>query len=226
MASRDAKAPQAAIWLQGYDILADIGVRSNVYKVRPKPHDDVPPFMDDEEVCYALKLLDVGEGHELDPEQKKRALRQAQGLLVLHHTNIVHYHRAFFYEGRLCTMTEFAEEGTLHNFIYTIKVRGEKMDDEVTWHIFAQICHGLNMLHKSKLAHGALKTRNLLLFPESLYDHATLRYRCKLTDIAIPELQLHQRLSTLSGSTLRYLAPEVLTRRPSDEKVPYEEGAT
>ena len=46
--------------------------------------------MDDEEVCYALKLLDVGEGHELDPEQKKRALRQAQGLLVLHHTNIVH----------------------------------------------------------------------------------------------------------------------------------------
>jgi hypothetical protein len=33
--------------------------------------------------------------------------------------------------------------------------------------------------------------------------------RCKLTDLGIPELQRRLSLSGLSGSTLRYLAPEV-----------------
>ena len=43
--------------------------------------------------------------------------------------------------------------------------------------------------------------------------------RCKLTDLGIPELQRHIRLSGLSGSTLRYLAPEVLSKQPQDDKV-------
>ena len=79
------------------------------------------------------------------------------------------------------------------------------------WHLFTQVCHGLKKLHDSGVVHRALKSRNLLLFPEELYDHPYLKYRCKLTDLSISELQRRLRLGDLDGSTLRYLAPEVLS---------------
>ena len=212
--------PVAVIRLHGYDILADVGVRptAQVYKVRPKLHEDVPAYMDDEEPCYALKCIDLSE-HSLPTEGKQRAVRETQALLKLQHTNIARYHKAFLSEGLLCVMSEFAEAGTLHHLIYTLKERGQRLSADLTWHLFIQICHGLKKLHDCSIIHRALKTRNLLLFPETLYAHPQLKYRCKLADLGIPELQRHLRLSTLSGSTLRYLAPEVLGKQPQDEKV-------
>ena len=54
---------EPVIRLHGYDILVDVGVRphTHVYKVRPKLHDDVPVYMDDEEPCYALKCIEMNE---------------------------------------------------------------------------------------------------------------------------------------------------------------------
>ena len=100
------------IRLAGYDILADIGVRPNVhvYKVRAKLHDDVPQYMDEEEPCYALKYIELTE-HSLPPEGKQTAVREAQALLSIQHTNIAGYHKAFLHEGKLCYMTEYAESG-------------------------------------------------------------------------------------------------------------------
>ena len=218
MPSSSSRSP--VIRLHGYDILADVGVRptAQVYKVRPKLHEDVPAYMDDEEPCYALKCIDLSE-HSLPTEGKQRAVRETQALLKLQHTNIARYHKAFLSEGLLCVMSEFAEAGTLHHLIYTLKERGQRLSADLTWHLFIQICHGLKKLHDCSIIHRALKTRNLLLFPETLYAHPQLKYRCKLADLGIPELQRHLRLSTLSGSTLRYLAPEVLGKQPQDEKV-------
>ena len=216
MPSSSSRSP--VIRLHGYDILADVGVRptAQVYKVRPKLHEDVPAYMDDEEPCYALKCIDLSE-HSLPTEGKQRAVRETQALLKLQHTNIARYHKAFLSEGLLCVMSEFAEAGTLHHLIYTLKERGQRLSADLTWHLFIQICHGLKKLHDCSIIHRALKTRNLLLFPETLYAHPQLKYRCKLADLGIPELQRHLRLSTLSGSTLRYLAPEVLGKQPQDE---------
>ena len=105
-------------------------------------------------------------------------------------------------------MTEFAEQ-TLHHLIYTMKERQQRLSEDLAWHLFVQTCYGLKELHDSAIVHRALKARNLLLFEEPLFADPVFRYRCKLTDLGIPELQRHLRLSGLSGSTLRYLAPEV-----------------
>ena len=184
--------------MHGYDILADVGVRptAQVYKVRPKLHEDVPAYMDDEEPCYALKCIDLSE-HSLPTEGKQRAVRETQALLKLQHTNIARYHKAFLSEGLLCVMSEFAEAGTLHHLIYTLKERGQRLSADLTWHLFIQICHGLKKLHDCSIIHRALKTRNLLLFPETLYAHPQLKYRCKLADLGIPELQRHLRVRLL-----------------------------
>ena len=111
MPSSSSRSP--VIRLHGYDILADVGVRptAQVYKVRPKLHEDVPAYMDDEEPCYALKCIDLSE-HSLPTEGKQRAVRETQALLKLQHTNIARYHKAFLSEGLLCVMSEFAEAGT------------------------------------------------------------------------------------------------------------------
>ena len=206
--------------LSGYVVLAELGPGPNARtcKVREKPHRDVPPYMDDLEPCFALKCIDLAE-KQLTSEDRARAVQEMQQLLNLQHPQIVRYHRAFLYEGRLCYMTEFAECGTLHHMVYTVKERGRRLPDALVWHLFTQVCHGLKKLHDCQIVHRTLKTRNLLLFPEKLYTHAELKYRCKITDIGIPELQRHLRLSALPGSTLRYLAPEVLGQGPTDEKV-------
>ena len=210
---------EPVIRLHGYDILMDVGLRphTHVYKVRPKLHDDVPVYMDDEEPCYALKCIDMNEP-DLPADGKQRAVREAQALLKLQHPNLVRYHKAFLSEGRLCYMTEFAEQ-TLHHFIYTMKERRERLSEELTWHIFVQVCQGLKKLHDSAIVHRALKARNLLLFVEPLYADPVFKYRCKLTDLGIPELQRHLRLSALSGSTLRYLAPEARPATPPHQRL-------
>lgn len=206
--------------LSGYVVLCEFGrgPHGRCCKVREKPHREVPPYMDDLEPCFALKCIDLAE-QNMSIDGRQRAVQDMQKLLNLQHTNIVRYHRAFLYEGRLCYMTEFAECGTLHHMIHQIKEQGKRLSEGFVWHLFTQICQGLKRLHDHKVAHRAIKTRNLLLFPEELYSHRELKYRCKLTDLGIPELQRHQRLSTLSGSTLRYLAPEILSKGPTDEKV-------
>ena len=193
------------IRLHGYDILSEVSLRSKtyVYKTRPKLHKGVPQYMDSEEPCYALKCIDLND-QELPAEGKQRAVREAQSLLKLEHTNVARYLKAFLYEGRLCYMTAFAECGTLHHLIYTLKQeQQERMDVDLTWHIFIQMCFGLKKLHACHIIHRALKSRNVLLFRETLYAHPKFKYRAKLVDFGIPELQRHLRLGTLSGSSLR-----------------------
>jgi serine/threonine protein kinase len=179
--------------------------------------------MDDEEPCYALKCIDMNEQPNLSPDGKQRAVREAQALLKLQHPNVARYHKAFLSEGRLCYMTEFADQ-TLHHLIYTMKERQQRLSEDLTWHLFIQICHGLKKLHDSAIIHRALKVRappaalpsprappppprspsvsvaprrtrvarqarNLLLLAENLYADPVFKYRCKLTDLGIPELR-------------------------------------
>lgn len=204
-----------AVSLSGYLVLSDLGrsTRSRTCEVREKPHRDVPPYFDDLEPSFALKCIDLDDAMPVD--SKQRAVQEMQELLNLQHPNIVRYHRAFIYEGRFSYMTEFAECGTLHHLVYTVKERQHRLPEPLLWHLFTQICHGLKSVHDLGLVHRSLKTRNLLLFPERLYAHPYAKYRCKLTDLAIPELQRQQRLNELDGSRLRYLAPEVRILRGS-----------
>lgn len=149
--SSSSQRQEPVIRLHGYDILMDVGMRphTHVYKVRPKLHDDVPVYMDSEEPCYALKCIDMNDP-DLPAEGKQRAVRETQTLLKLQHPNIALYHKAFLSDGRLCYMTEFAEQ-TLHHLIYTMKERQERLSEDLTWHLFvrqhgqraALACHSL-----------------------------------------------------------------------------------
>ena len=87
-----------------------------------------------------------------------------------------------------------ADLGAVERAELTVKERQHRLPDALVWHLLTQICHGLKKVHDAGLVHRALKTRNLLLFPEHLYAHPYLKYRCKLTDLAIPELQRQQRV--------------------------------
>lgn len=118
---------------------------------------------------------------------------------------------------QLCCVSELAEAGTLHHLIFSTRERG--IEESVVWHLFLQICHGLHALHEKGITHRALKTRNLLLFQEDLFRHGNLKWRCKLADVRVPAVFSNVRLSALSGSTLRYLAPEVHSKKPYDSKV-------
>ena len=136
--SSSSQRQEPVIRLYGYDILMDVGMRphTHVYKVRPKLQDDVPVYMDDEEPCYALKCIDMNDPI-VPAEGKQRAVRETQALLKLQHPNVARYHKAFLSDGRLCYMTEFAEQ-TLHQLIYTMKERQQRLNEDLTWHLFVR----------------------------------------------------------------------------------------
>lgn len=206
---------------KGYDVLAHLkGSRpgTHIYKLRSRLHDDVPLYMREDEPCFMLKELSLS-GLALSERAENRAEDEAQALIDLEHTNLVRYQKAFLHEERLCYMTEYADAGTLHDLIRAARRSGERLSSQLVKHLMIQACHGLKRLHESSVVHRAVKSRNVLLFAEGLYSHPECRYRVKLTDIRIPELQRRVRLSSLRGSDLRYLAPEVFAGRPQDEKV-------
>ena len=119
----------SALGLSGCLVLCDLGPsgRARTCKVREKPHHDLPPYMDKLEPSYALKCIELEQ--DMSAKCRQRAVQQMQTLLNLTHPNVVRYHRAFMYEGRLCYMTEFAECGTLHHLVYTVKERGQRLPD-------------------------------------------------------------------------------------------------
>ena len=58
-----------------------------------------------------LKYVDLG---GLSVDGAARAMNEATVIRQLQHPNIVHYYESFLAEGRLCIVTEFAEQGALH----------------------------------------------------------------------------------------------------------------
>ena len=152
-----------ALSLSGYLVISDLTPTGRpqtgrcTCKVREKPSRDVPAYMDELEPSFALKRIDLDEG--IAPEGRQRAVQEMQKLLNLRHPNIVRYHRAFLYDQRLCYMTEFAECGTVHHLVFTVKERGQRLPDALLWHLFTQICQGLKKLHDAGITHRALKTR-------------------------------------------------------------------
>jgi len=141
--------------------------------------------------------------------ERQVALGEAKTLQMFSFPFIIGYYEYFFDDNNLCIVMEYAEGGTLAEFL--ADRNGHHMDDDQILHLFAQIVLSLQHLHSRQVLHRDLKTQNILL--------NRTRTVCKLSDFGISKIlsNTKSKATTVLG-TPSYMSPEICEGQPYNQK--------
>lgn len=165
------------------------------------------------------------------PQQEKYISRELSILTKVTHPNLVRMIGCSLNAAECLIVLELCQGGGLYDLLYS--------DDEIylTWNQQLKMCtdvaRGMEHLHGSNIIHRDLKSLNLLLAKPVWASHVVPEV--KIADFGSARIsrddceQLNQRtaspvdcnskLLTQSIGTLHWMAPEMLSRLPYDERV-------
>eukprot|EP00037_Helgoeca_nana_P030767 m.383513 g.383513 ORF g.383513 m.383513 type:complete len:265 (-) comp28261_c2_seq1:1516-2310(-) len=145
---------------------------------------------------------------EMTYEERQSALNEVKVLDMLNHPNIISYFDSFFEEKALMIVMEYAEGGTIFEFLQSRN--GELLDEKEILHYFVQMVLSLKAIHKNSILHRDLKTQNIML------DRS--QKVVKIGDFGISKvLSSKSKANTVVGTPC-YISPELCEGRPYDEK--------
>ena len=159
---------------------------------------------------YVLKTI-LLEG--LKDKEYKETLKEVSIIQKLDHPNIIKLYEAFLCKlprKKLNLITEYADGGDLSNKIDKLKERNKFLSEDLILDYFTQICLALYHIHKKKIIHRDIKSKNVFVTKNGII---------KLGDFGI-STQLANTwdfAQTLKG-TPYYLAPEVISNYPYNTK--------
>ncbi|XP_063951532.1 serine/threonine-protein kinase Nek11-like [Lytechinus pictus] len=159
-----------------------------------------------EEQWKVLKEISCG---DLAPDETVDAMHEAKLLSKLQHPNIVKFYDSFLDGEFFCIITEYCEGGDLDDKITAWKKAGKKFDQNVIMDWFVQLSLAVQHMHKRRVLHRDLKTRNIFLKKNMIKigDFGISRVLMGTTDMA----------STFTG-TPYYMSPEVLKHEGYNSK--------
>ena len=110
-------------------------------------------------------------------------------------------HEQSKYVSKLKIYTEYADLGTLQDFIYRNRLESSKFSEDFIWYVLISLMDVLNYIHEKELVHRDIKPSNLFFKIEN-------GKQClKLGDFGMSKRGL-TNLKTVAG-TLEFQAPEV-----------------
>jgi len=155
-----------------------------------------------------LKVVDrdvVPNAAKLDQEVEIHA--------ALDHPNIVRIYERFMEEQQLCIVMELCRGGEL---LAAVEKEGGVCSEAQTRNIFVQVMQAVNHMHRQGLVHRDLKLENFLI-----KEHSAPLAECtiKLIDFGLAARFTAGKanLKTMCG-TPHYMAPEIFSEAPYDEK--------
>lgn len=159
-----------------------------------------------EEQWKVLKEIACG---DLAPDETVDAMHEAKLLSKLHHPNIVKFYDSFLDGEFFCIITEYCEGGDLDDAITATKKAGKSFDQNLVMDWFVQLVLAVQHMHKRRVLHRDLKTRNIFLKKNmvKIGDFGISRVLMGTTDMA----------STFTG-TPYYMSPEVLKHEGYNSK--------
>jgi NIMA (never in mitosis gene a)-related kinase len=137
---------------------------------------------------------------ELNKTERQNVVNEIKILSMLDHPHIVSYYDNFEEDGLMMIEMEFAEGGSLQQFL---KQRHNTFLSELeVLTKFSQMVDAINFIHKNNILHRDLKTANVFLTRDGLV---------KLGDFGISKLlsATHQAAQTVVG-TPYYISPEIV----------------
>ena len=129
--------------------------------------------------------------------------REAELLKSLNHKNIVNIENCYTLSNmEVAFVMEFLQGGELLEYV----TKKKKLDEEEARSFFRQIIDAIGYCHKEKLIHRDLKLENILLADK---DAKVI----KVVDFGIAGLFSNLSVVNKDAGSLRYLAPEILSRK-------------
>ncbi|XP_014245638.2 serine/threonine-protein kinase Nek8-like isoform X2 [Cimex lectularius] len=150
-----------------------------------------------------LKEIDMT---ELNAAERQMALNEVEVLSVLHHPNIISYLGSFEINGMLIIEMEYADGGTLSQFI--IKSKNPINELEI-WNLYKQIVAAIQYMHEHNILHRDLKTANVFL---------TKELDIKVGDFGISKVMNTKSQAQTVLGTPYYISPEMCEGKQYDEK--------
>ncbi|CAG8473929.1 11830_t:CDS:2 [Paraglomus brasilianum] len=124
---------------------------------------------------------------------------------VLRHPNIVSFYSNCRNQDDLCILMEYCERGNL------LKVKSKKqeskMNEKEIAYVIREVAKGLEYIHTQGFIHRDIKAQNILV---------TMDGKIKIADFG--SISLHPRAHLKLG-TLYWMAPELLSDKPYDNKI-------
>jgi serine/threonine protein kinase len=141
-------------------------------------------------------------------EERQAALNEVHVLDMLDHPNIIRYYDSFFERKSLNIVMEYAEGGTIFEFLQNRN--GKLLDEDLILHYFVQMVLSLKAIHAHSILHRDLKTQNIML-------DRSMRV-VKIGDFGISKvLSSKSRANTVVGTPC-YISPELCEGRPYNDK--------
>ena len=154
---------------------------------------------------FIIKQIPV---EEMTKEERQAAMNEVQVLSMLNHPNIIGYFESFVEEKALMIVMEYAQGGTMYNFLE--ERHGKLLDEEEIVRLFVQILLAIHHVHQQNILHRDLKTQNILL--------NKTRKVVKIGDFGISKiLSSKSKANTIIGTPC-YISPELCEGKPYNQK--------
>uniref|UniRef100_A0A4W3K3S4 non-specific serine/threonine protein kinase n=1 Tax=Callorhinchus milii TaxID=7868 RepID=A0A4W3K3S4_CALMI len=151
----------------------------------------------DDDSLVILKEINM---HELNHIERQRAMNEVKVLSMLDHPNIISYYDSFEEEGLLMIEMEYADGGTLAQYL---------LEERDILNLFHQMVAAISYLHEHNVLHRDLKTANIFLTKDS---------EVKLGDFGVAKvMSTGSEAHTILG-TPYYISPEICEGKCYNEK--------
>ncbi|BES95101.1 NIMA-related kinase [Nesidiocoris tenuis] len=150
-----------------------------------------------------LKEINMG---DLSAAERQMALNEVEVLSVLHHPNIISYLGSFEADGMLVIEMEYADGGTLSQYISRAKSPIHELE---ILSLFKQIVSAIQYMHEHNILHRDLKTANIFLTKDELV---------KIGDFGISKVMNTKSQAHTVLGTPYYISPEMCEGKQYDQK--------
>ncbi|XP_071942036.1 uncharacterized protein [Antedon mediterranea] len=160
----------------------------------------------DDDSLVILKEINM---HDLTAVERQMALNEVRVLSMLDHPNIISYYDSFEEDGTLMIEMEYADGGTLSQFLNNQQRKRELEEREILL-MYQQMVTAIRYIHDHNVLHRDLKTANIFLTKEGII---------KMGDFGIAKVMSsnNRGANTVLG-TPYYISPEICEGKPYNEK--------
>ena len=185
--------------IKDYQIMKNLGqgTYGDVFQVQKKNTNDI----------YVIKIIYL---EKLQKEKELELVNQEAKILSLIDSDfVVKYYDFFKEENTIFIVMEFCEGGDLEKFLKEKKKSKKFLDEDLIWQIFLKITIGLAAIHKKKILHRDIKSKNIFL---------KKNLDVKIGDLGIGKLLSDKSCASTVLGTADYYSPEMIEGKAYNNK--------
>ncbi|XP_024977639.1 serine/threonine-protein kinase HT1-like [Cynara cardunculus var. scolymus] len=172
-------------------------------------------YKDEAVAVKIIKIPEEEENQQLGIRLENQFIREVALLSHLHHENVIKFVAACRQPPALCVITKYLSEGSLRSYLHklennTLTNKESRLSLKRIIKMALDITRGMKYVHSQGVIHRDLKPENILVSKD---------FQLKIADFGIGCAEANRDLVSDDPGTYRWMAPEMIKRKPYDRKV-------